>query len=285
MKKMFASISGGGSLWIEKKIGGMSSRQRIHTVMPQRRDDRPIIASGAYNLTFFDGDNEYETVDGTISNRHSTSTTASTANGMRRPLSDNHSHHHGEVETYLAAFHRNDYVSNAEFERQFTYERLVELDTELHRHGGLTTSQLQQLFTPQIGVQVLCSICFETSTDDEQVAELPICGHQFHCLCLHRWLFRNRTCPLCRTAYFPWRKKKTKNIGIWRKNFFQKGRLLHPPTVFHCVGLHHHYISPPVPHIDNVTQLFFLWRMSPPPWSAPSSSRCEIKKIFFSIFF
>ena len=35
-------------------------------------------------------------------------------------------------------------------------------------------------------------------TNEKRVAELPGCGHSFHCECLLRWLERTSSCPLCR---------------------------------------------------------------------------------------
>lgn len=42
-----------------------------------------------------------------------------------------------------------------------------------------------------------CSVCQEDFNVGEQVNQLP-CYHFFHKECIHPWLEKNRTCPLCR---------------------------------------------------------------------------------------
>ena len=46
-----------------------------------------------------------------------------------------------------------------------------------------------------------CSICLGTlSSEEEGTSELP-CGHVFHSECLVPWLWRNKSCPNCRTTH------------------------------------------------------------------------------------
>jgi hypothetical protein len=40
-----------------------------------------------------------------------------------------------------------------------------------------------------------CSICYNTL---ESGSEILTCRHEFHTMCLHKWLRYNSTCPLCR---------------------------------------------------------------------------------------
>ncbi|CAI0379811.1 unnamed protein product [Linum tenue] len=46
-----------------------------------------------------------------------------------------------------------------------------------------------------------CSICLQDVEAGEVVREVPSCGHCFHLECLDKWLVRNASCPMCRTAY------------------------------------------------------------------------------------
>jgi hypothetical protein len=52
-----------------------------------------------------------------------------------------------------------------------------------------------------------CYICYENITNTEK--KVLICKHQFHKLCINRWLENNITCPICRATivdvknYFP----------------------------------------------------------------------------------
>jgi E3 ubiquitin-protein ligase RNF115/126 len=42
-----------------------------------------------------------------------------------------------------------------------------------------------------------CGICLE-KLSLETVVDKLICGHSFHCDCIHPWLDKSDTCPMCR---------------------------------------------------------------------------------------
>ncbi|CAG7894909.1 unnamed protein product [Brassica rapa] len=45
-----------------------------------------------------------------------------------------------------------------------------------------------------------CGICLEELNPRGEIYfDMPNCSHQFHDLCISRWLRRSKTCPLCRT--------------------------------------------------------------------------------------
>merc|ERR1719436_1437851 len=44
-----------------------------------------------------------------------------------------------------------------------------------------------------------CSVCFEEMGGSCPLRRLS-CGHGFHHACIQRWLQRNATCPLCKSA-------------------------------------------------------------------------------------
>jgi len=42
-----------------------------------------------------------------------------------------------------------------------------------------------------------CAICLDSNEKSLITLE---CGHMFHVLCMMKWVVKNRSCPLCRTA-------------------------------------------------------------------------------------
>ena len=140
-------------------------------------DNRPIRARGFYDLSFFDTDNEYESYGLEV-------------------MQQDEARFQAFFQRYLQHLN-SDFVSDADFDREFTYERLVELDVQLMRRGGLSSSELRSLLQPMRGVVTECTICLETSRRHERVARL-VCSHVFHTECLQRWLGDHYTCPLCR---------------------------------------------------------------------------------------
>jgi hypothetical protein len=46
-----------------------------------------------------------------------------------------------------------------------------------------------------VPIDTMCSICFDTSSNMHSA-----CGHFFHRRCLKQWLFKSKTCPLCRAS-------------------------------------------------------------------------------------
>ena len=140
-------------------------------------DDRVITARGTYDLSFFDTDNEYETY------------------GMEQMQRRD-----GVFEAFFQRYVTHlssDFVSDADFDREFTYERLSELDERLVRRGGLSAHELRRLLAPVRGVCETCPICLEESAAKDKMARLA-CGHTFHCRCLAEWLGQHHSCPLCR---------------------------------------------------------------------------------------
>ncbi|GBO27726.1 hypothetical protein AVEN_212194-1 [Araneus ventricosus] len=45
-----------------------------------------------------------------------------------------------------------------------------------------------------------CPICLDTSFRQDQIKRLR-CSHVFHQSCIDKWLYNNRSCPLCRALY------------------------------------------------------------------------------------
>ncbi|KAJ4808010.1 RING-H2 finger protein ATL1P [Rhynchospora pubera] len=45
-----------------------------------------------------------------------------------------------------------------------------------------------------------CVVCLCQMQQGEKVVQLPFCRHLFHKTCIHPWLARNLTCPICRSS-------------------------------------------------------------------------------------
>lgn len=153
--------------------------------MSASRDDRPVgTGRTSYDLSFFDGDNEFER--------------RSIAEGRVRVVERRQAEQRfrDTFEDFVVAF-ASDAISDEEFARDFTYERLLELDRGLEQRGGLSATQMTQLLRPARVEGELCSICLETSVASERVVVLR-CSHSFHCRCLQSWFVAHRTCPNCR---------------------------------------------------------------------------------------
>ncbi|KAL6906082.1 hypothetical protein ACP4OV_003683 [Aristida adscensionis] len=46
-----------------------------------------------------------------------------------------------------------------------------------------------------------CAVCLEDFEEGEEVSAMPCSrGHEFHSICIAKWLGRSNTCPLCRHA-------------------------------------------------------------------------------------
>jgi hypothetical protein len=55
-----------------------------------------------------------------------------------------------------------------------------------------------------------CVICHEEMESHHQVVQPKHCNHIFHAICIHVWLARHKSCPVCRqrislTTQAPWR--------------------------------------------------------------------------------
>ncbi|KAF6989361.1 hypothetical protein CFC21_076635 [Triticum aestivum] len=44
-----------------------------------------------------------------------------------------------------------------------------------------------------------CAVCLAEYADGDELRRLPGCRHSFHRRCVHDWLRRRPSCPLCRT--------------------------------------------------------------------------------------
>ncbi|KAM7253368.1 hypothetical protein ACFE04_025986 [Oxalis oulophora] len=57
----------------------------------------------------------------------------------------------------------------------------------------------------------LCSVCLGDYQADDQLQQIPACGHTFHMECIDSWLVNHTTCPLCRLSLLASSAKTTQN--------------------------------------------------------------------------
>ena len=91
---------------------------------------------------------------------------------------------------------------------QMTYDQLLQLGENVGKVSkGTDQAQLDDLPTCTYGeakskgetfaiLGEQCAVCRCEYDDDDVVRILP-CRHAEHAECLHQWLLRNRSCPLC----------------------------------------------------------------------------------------
>jgi hypothetical protein len=97
---------------------------------------------------------------------------------------------------YIRTHHRSRYYN---YNYNYNYEELVELeDVKL----GLSNKELSCIFKNNTCTnQFFCSICQEQKYDiNPELFNIKtlICDHTFHNKCIHKWLSKNKTCPVCR---------------------------------------------------------------------------------------
>lgn len=66
-----------------------------------------------------------------------------------------------------------------------------------------------------------CAICLAGLEPGQRCAKISTCGHNFHAICLVRWLWRNPNCPMCRAELDSERKRAPLSVlfPIWITRF------------------------------------------------------------------
>ncbi|KAI5084603.1 hypothetical protein GOP47_0000772 [Adiantum capillus-veneris] len=67
----------------------------------------------------------------------------------------------------------------------------------LHTHSTLSCSSAQPALSSNAKDNSCCCICLSRYKEGALVRELP-CTHNFHMLCVDKWLRMSATCPLCK---------------------------------------------------------------------------------------
>ena len=159
-----------------------------------------------YDLSFFDGDNEYETITGGPSvylqglppgdEEGRRSHVSGTANLRREGR--------GAAPVQSPARVPSVGITDEEFTREFPYERLLELDTAVQDRGGLHPDELSRCLRRRGEAAhrddaEQCSICLEALSEANDSIEVVGCRHAFHRGCAEEWFTAHHTCPLCRS--------------------------------------------------------------------------------------
>ncbi|CAN8246475.1 unnamed protein product [Cochlearia groenlandica] len=72
------------------------------------------------------------------------------------------------------------------------------------------------------GPEDCCTVCLSDFESDEEIRQLPNCGHVFHRRCLDRWIVDccKMTCPICRNRFVS--KEKEMVFGsVWYSDEFE----------------------------------------------------------------
>ncbi|KAJ7518644.1 hypothetical protein O6H91_20G001800 [Diphasiastrum complanatum] len=59
-----------------------------------------------------------------------------------------------------------------------------------------------------------CPVCLNNFEPNENLRQLPVCGHCFHLDCIDEWIRSNSTCPICRSTLIVTRKVVPINSSI-----------------------------------------------------------------------
>lgn len=52
-------------------------------------------------------------------------------------------------------------------------------------------------YKPKESGEIFCAVCLSDFQCDEVISKLP-CNHEFHAVCVKKWLHFKLTCPICR---------------------------------------------------------------------------------------
>jgi len=82
-----------------------------------------------------------------------------------------------------------------------TYEARLRLD-ESNKKKGIDPEGLKRLHLHEFDSRACenhhCPVCLDNYEEEEFVASMPTCKHQFHVGCIERWLQGSTQCPVCR---------------------------------------------------------------------------------------
>merc|ERR1719487_136097 len=82
---------------------------------------------------------------------------------------------------------------------QYKRPKTSQTTTEEKQDGGGSDTATNTTNAEESDVDNTCRICLCEYEDGDNVRMLP-CLHKFHPACVDRWLAKNKTCPICKTA-------------------------------------------------------------------------------------
>jgi Ring finger domain len=98
---------------------------------------------------------------------------------------------------YMWAAYSFPYINLDMLEDEEAYEYLQQLCDEIGNvYVGVDDIDAVAPQCQKASNEFKCSICLET-VEDEKVRKTKLCGHEFCCSCLEKWLGMRKTCPLC----------------------------------------------------------------------------------------
>ena len=90
---------------------------------------------------------------------------------------------------------RNDYRNIQNIQNNENNERLLQNESNPQRQNQMIEKK-ELKFTNELNDKN-CSICLDEFNENELLFQL-ICNHYYHKKCIHDWLQKNKSCPLCR---------------------------------------------------------------------------------------
>ncbi|XP_068652597.1 RING-H2 finger protein ATL18-like [Aristolochia californica] len=70
-------------------------------------------------------------------------------------------------------------------------------------YPDLPLAKFKQVRATAAVAESMCSVCLMEFEEEEEVSQLPVCGHVFHLPCIGKWITRDQfSCPLCRSPIF-----------------------------------------------------------------------------------
>ncbi|XP_071483296.1 RING finger protein 24-like [Diadema antillarum] len=72
---------------------------------------------------------------------------------------------------------------------------------KLKREGTVSRGYKEVRYSSRMANDV-CAVCLEEFRAGEKVGQCP-CSHNFHVVCVSKWLEAHETCPICQTRVRP----------------------------------------------------------------------------------
>lgn len=92
---------------------------------------------------------------------------------------------------------------------RMSYEELLNLEERIGNVStGLSEDSMSKCLKEEVYCcsdqnhdEVSCPICLEEYKNGDKVGRMEKCGHEYHVVCIKKWLFMKKLCPICKTEY------------------------------------------------------------------------------------